>query len=124
MEKPSNAEKGNTMRIAIPLTAGRLALHFGHCEQFAVVDVDAQSKSIKGQELLSPPGHEPGVLPQWLAGIQVTLVIAGGMGQRAQQLFVQNGIEVVCGAPAGSPEEIATQYLRGQLALGENICDH
>ena len=112
------------MRIAIPLTAGRLSAHFGHCEQFAVVDVDDQSRSIKGQELLSPPAHQPGVLPQWLGGIQVTMVIAGGMGQRAQQLFAQHGIEVVCGGPDAGPEEIATQYLQGQLALGENICDH
>ena len=112
------------MRIAIPWTAGRLSAHVGHCEQFAVVDVDDQSRSIKGQELLSPPAHQPGVLPQWLGGIQVTMVIAGGMGQRAQQLFAQHGIEVVCGAPDAGPEEIVTRYLQGQLALGENICDH
>jgi predicted Fe-Mo cluster-binding NifX family protein len=28
------------MRIAIPMAGGTLCPHFGHCEQFAIVDVD------------------------------------------------------------------------------------
>lgn len=112
------------MRIAIPLAAGRLSTHFGHCEQFAIVDVDPESKAIAGQKLLAPPAHEPGVLPKWLSGMCVNLVIAGGMGHRAQQLFNQNGIEVLCGAPAAEPNELVVQYLDGRLVLGDNTCDH
>lgn len=123
-EKPSSEEEGDTMRVAIPLTAGRLTAHFGHCEQFAIVDVDRETMQIQGTELLTPPAHQPGVLPQWLSGIQVNLVIAGGMGQRAQQLFAQNGIEVLCGATEAEPEQLVKRYLEGELALGENICDH
>ena len=115
---------GETMRVAIPMNDGKLCMHFGHCEQFAVVDVDAESKEIKGQELLTPPAHEPGVLPRWLTGMQVTLVIAGGMGQRAQQLFTESGIEVICGAPSETPERLVTDYLTGNLAVGRNVCDH
>ena len=77
------------MKIAIPVTNGRLSSHFGHCEQFAVVDVDDVGKSITNSELLTPPVHEPGVLPKWLSEMSVNLVIAGGMGQRALQLFAQ-----------------------------------
>ena len=112
------------MRIAIPLTEGRLSQHFGHCQQFAVVDVDSDNKSISNKELFVPPVHEPGVLPKWLSGIQVNLVIAGGMGQRAQQLFEQSGVSVLVGAPSESPEEIVEAYLSGTLVAGENICDH
>ncbi len=114
----------NEMRIAIPLTDGKLSQHFGHCEQFAIVDVDNDSKSIKSQELVSPPPHEPGSLPRWLAGLHVTLIIAGGMGQRAQQLFAQNQIDVAIGAPADSPGELVSAYIEGALQCGENICDH
>jgi ATP-binding protein involved in chromosome partitioning len=46
------------------------------------------------------------------------------MGQRAQQLFAQNGITVVMGAPAEPPEHLATAYLNGTLETGDNICDH
>jgi len=109
------------MRIAIPLTAGKLSQHFGHCEQFAIIDVDSDSKNIKSQELVEPPGHEPGVLPRWLAGLHVDLIIAGGMGQRAQQLFAENNIDVVVGAPDNEPQELISQYLTGRLQCGQNI---
>jgi ATP-binding protein involved in chromosome partitioning len=112
------------MRIAIPLAAGRLTAHFGHCEQFAIVDVDRESRQIKEQQFLTPPAHEPGVLPAWLSGLNVNVVIAGGMGQRAQQLFTQNDIEVLCGAPAATPEQLVSDYLEGRLILGSNACDH
>jgi len=114
----------NKMRIAIPLTEGKLSQHFGHCEQFAIIDVDSDSKSIKNQELLSPPPHEPGVLPKWLGGMGVNVIIAGGMGQHAQQLFAQNQIEVVVGAPADSPENLVSAYLNKTLQTGANLCDH
>jgi predicted Fe-Mo cluster-binding NifX family protein len=112
------------MRIAIPVTDGKLSAHFGHCEQFAIIDVDSDSKNIKSQELVLPPAHEPGVLPRWLSGLHVELVITGGMGQRAQQLFNQNQIEVVVGAPVDTPENLVLAYLNKTLQGGENICDH
>ena len=112
------------MKIAIPLADGRLCMHFGHCEQFALVAVDAQSKEILGTDALTPPAHEPGVLPRWLHEQGADVILAGGMGQRAQQLFAQNGITVVVGVPSGTVEEVTTAYLNGTLQAGENICDH
>jgi ATP-binding protein involved in chromosome partitioning len=112
------------MRIAIPLTEGKLSQHFGHCEQFAIIDVDSDSKNIKSQELVLPPAHEPGVFPQWLSGLCVNLIIAGGIGQRAQQLFKQNDIDVIVGASDNTPQELVLQYLTGKLRCGENVCDH
>ena len=117
--------KGNqTMKIAIPTADGQLCMHFGHCEQFAFVTVDAENKTVTDTELLTPPPHEPGVLPKWVAENGGNLVIAGGMGQRAQQLFNQNGVEVLVGAPTDSPENLATAYLDGSLQTGQNVCDH
>lgn len=112
------------MRIAIPLTDGKLSSHFGHCQQFTIIDVDDQTKQITTQEMLNPPAHEPGVLPRWLGGMNVQVIIAGGMGQRAQQLFAQNQIQVLCGAPQAEPEELVHLYLNKTLELGQNICDH
>lgn len=112
------------MRIAIPVTDGKLSAHFGHCEQFAIIDADTDTRDIKSQELVKPPAHEPGALPRWLSGLHVELIIAGGMGRRAQQLFEQSGIDVVVGAANDSPQELTKQYLAGQLQTGQNICDH
>jgi len=71
-----------------------------------------------------PPPHEPGLLPPWLGQRNVNVIIAGGMGQRALTLFAQNGIQVVTGATAGSPEELVMAYLNGTLQTGANVCDH
>ena len=112
------------MRIAIPLAQEKLSLHFGHCEKFAVIDTDDNSTKIANREDITPPAHEPGVLPKWLGGMGVNVIIAGGMGQRAQQLFAQNDIKVVTGASAQSPEELVSAFLEDTLETGDNICDH
>jgi len=113
-----------TMKIAIPVADGRLCMHFGHCEQFALVEVDETGKTVIATHYLTPPPHEPGVLPRWLHEQGANVIVAGGMGQRAQGLFAQNGIKVVVGAQGGTPEEIATSYLRNTLEVGQNVCDH
>jgi len=112
------------MRIAIPTSNGRLATHFGHSGSFEVFDVDLERKEILRSETLAAPAHQPGLLPRWLAERGVTLVIAGGMGRRAQDLFAAAGIEVVTGAPAKSPRDLVEDYLRGHLVTGDNPCDH
>jgi len=110
--------------IAIPVADGRLCMHFGHCEQFALLDVDTRQKKILNSRRIDPPPHEPGLLPRWLHEQGVSLVIAGGMGGRARGIFAQQGIEVLVGAPAESPDTLARSYLDGSLQPGENACDH
>jgi len=112
------------MRIAIPLVQEKLSLHFGHCDQFAIIDVNEETKEIAERKDLTPPAHEPGVLPRWLHENNVSVIIAGGMGQRAQQLFGQNDIKVVIGASSSTPEELVSAYLNDTLEIGDNICDH
>jgi predicted Fe-Mo cluster-binding NifX family protein len=112
------------MKIAIPLAGGRLTAHFGHCEQVALLEVDEEGKKILDHSTHTPPPHEPGVLPRWLHEQGADLIIAGGMGQRAQQLFAQNGIKVIVGADTAAPEELASAYMEGTLQTGVNLCDH
>lgn len=112
------------MRIAIPLARGKLAQHFGHCEEFALLEISEQSREIISSSRVESPEHEPGLLPSWLAGHAVDMIIAGGMGMRAKQLFQQNNIQVVVGASADTPENIVQAYLDGILVTGDNLCDH
>ena len=112
------------MKVAIPLTGGSLSAHFGHCEEFAVLEVDEQSKKITGKSLHKAPPHEPGALPAWLVTLGVEMIITGGMGQRAQQLFSRDNVAVVVGAPVAPPEQVVSAYLAGTLQAGQNICDH
>ena len=112
------------MKIAIPTANDLLAMHFGHCETFTILSADTENNTINAQESATAPPHEPGVLPRWLAEKGVDLVIAGGMGNRAQELFRAQGIEVIIGAPAQKPVELVQTYLRGELKPGTNLCDH
>ena len=110
------------MKIAIPTVNGQLCAHFGHCQQFILFDVE--NGKIKSIEAATPPPHAPGVLPNWLREQGADVIVAGGMGRRAQTLFKENGISVVVGAPMLEPEVLIKQYLSGELELGSNICDH
>jgi len=112
------------MKIAIPVANGKLCMHFGHCETFEIITVDPEKKTIVATESKTPPPHEPGVLPKWLGEQQVNVILAGGMGRRAQELFAAQGIQVVVGAPVESPEELVKSYLADALPCGENVCDH
>ena len=109
-------------KIAIPLENGILCSHFGHCEQFVIIN--AEDHSISKEELLTPPPHEPGLLPAWLAEKGVTDVIAGGMGQRAINLFNQQKINVYVGAQPKAYLEVVKDLLSDNLSSGANLCDH
>ena len=112
------------MKYAIPISGGVISQHFGHCEQFALIDVDEEKRVITKKEAVSSPGHEPGLLPLWLAEQGASVIIASGMGSRAQNLFQQNHIKVVINAMESNPEKAVVSYLNGVLTTGDNVCDH
>jgi ATP-binding protein involved in chromosome partitioning len=108
--------------LVVPVSEGKLSSHFGHCKQFAFIEI--QNGKIAKTEMLIPPPHEPGVLPQWLSEQGADIVISAGMGEKAQQLLEKNGIEVIIGAPMDTPESLTNQYISGALVTGANVCDH
>jgi len=108
--------------IAIPTVSGELSTHFGHCENFAIVEID--DNQIMKVEYLTPPRHEPGVYPNFLAENGVKVIIVGGIGQKAQNLFAQHDIEVYIGVNSGSPEKLVEDYMNNLLQTGQNLCDH
>jgi len=112
------------MRYAVPVSGGVVSAHFGHCEHFALIDVNEKSQEIIKKELVPSPGHQPGLLPEWLAEQGVSVVAAAGMGSRAQSLFQQNHIQVIIGAMESDPEKAVISYLNNALATEDNICDH
>ncbi len=127
---PGTADQraGEGPRIAVPVTGGKLSAHFGHCEEFVIFSTKETSGGTTGKaevmEVLESPPHQPGLLPAWLHERGVNMVIAGGMGSRAQELFSQAGIEVMVGAASTDPKEIVQSYLDGTLLAGQNVCDH
>ena len=108
--------------IAVPLEQGVLCEHFGHCEQFAIVQVE--NNTIADVRILTPPEHVPGLYPRWVAGFGVTDVIAGGMGQKAIDLFHQQNINAFVGAPKLGAEELVMAFIDDELELSANYCNH
>jgi predicted Fe-Mo cluster-binding NifX family protein len=108
--------------IAVPSSNGLLDEHFGHCRQFELFSVE--EKKVISESTIDAPPHEPGLLPKFLADKGVTEVIAGGMGNRAVQLFNQHQVNVFVGAPKQTPKEIVDGFLNGSLEFSANYCDH
>ncbi len=109
-------------KFAIPTVDGKSCAHFGHCQSFAVVEVDGADLGI--MNFMDPPAHQPGTYPRFLADQGVSIVIAGGMGQMAQNLFQQNNIEVHMGVGVEEPHFLVEQFLRNELQTGDNLCNH
>lgn len=110
-------------KIAVPVDEkGILDSHFGHCKFFALLET--KDKSIVSEELVTPPPHEPGILPKWLADKAVTDVLAGGMGHKAIQIFNYNNVNVFVGAPKLSANELTKGFLEQSIKFSANYCDH
>ncbi len=107
--------------FAIPTENKKLCAHFGHCESFALVEVE--NDIIVKESYLDPPVHQPGTYPVFLAEQGVSTIIAGGMGVMAQNLFKDNNIEVYMGIGAEDPAALVKKYLQRELENGENLCD-
>lgn len=112
------------MKIAMPLANNTLCMHFGHCEVFRFFEIEENSKSITSNQDITPPPHEPGLLPKWVNEQGATVVLAGGMGQRAKTLFTDQDIQVITGVIEVNPEKAVADYLNSRLKTGANTCDH
>ncbi len=108
--------------FAVPTIGEKLCAHFGHCEKFALIETKDQE--VMNVEYITPPVHQPGTYPRFLAAKGVSAIIAGGMGEKAQDIFAQHRIEVFMGVGSEDPETLVAQYFNDQLETGENLCDH
>lgn len=84
-------------------------------------DAKAGPLQIVKTESIPSPGHKPGFLPNFLNDMGVTVVIAGGMGSGAVEIFTEKGIEIITGAK-GSAEAAAKSYLQGTLKSTGAVC--
>ena len=114
----------HTIRIAIPVANGRLHGHFGGCREFALVEADAESRTVLATQTVPAPPHQPGLFPRWLHEQGVTAVIVGGIGRRALDIFARQGITVRAGLPEASVAALVAAFLGGQLTDAPDGCEH
>ena len=121
-ESKMNIEAKKIKKISFP-TSDKVTVdgHFGHTREFVIYTV--KENVIEEVIYITPPAHQPGVLPQFLAENGVDVIITGGMGQMAIDLFQRHGIDVVLGA-VGSIDVNLNEYLGGFLTSQNNVCQH
>ncbi len=107
------------MKIAVASMGTIVAGHFGHCENFNLYDTE-NNQIVKEESVLNP-GHRPGFLPNFLADRGVEVIIAGGMGGGAVEIFNERNVEVIVGAQ-GEAKTAVLAYLKGDLKTTGAVC--
>ena len=74
------------------------------------------------EESIANPGHKPGFLPNFLNDMGVKVVISGGMGGGAIEIFNEKNIEVITGA-TGEAKAAVEAYVAGNLKSTGSVCN-
>lgn len=115
------ADQAAKILLAVATNGDMVAQHFGHCPIYTLVSL--QNGAEVGRQVVKNPGHTPGFLPGFLAEKGVNCVVAGGIGQRAIDLFHEQGVDTIVGV-SGPIDEVVALYASGHLQTGQNVCDH
>ena len=107
------------MKIAVAAMGKTVAGHFGHCENF--IFFETENGRVTAENSVPNPGHKPGFLPNFLADRGAQVIIAGGMGGGAAEIFNERGVEVIIGAQ-GDAGAAVEAYLEGRLKSTGSIC--
>ena len=107
------------MKIIVACENTNVSEHFGHCNQYLVADIE--DNKISNYEYVPAPEHVPGKLPLFIAGLNADVVITGGIGQKAVDIFKANNIKVVVGKAKGGLEAIK-KYLNDELVTSDEYC--
>jgi len=107
------------MKIIIASDNGMVTSHFGHCQDFIVYEVE--NNRIMNKKVVVNPGHKKGYLPVFLSDLGANIVISGGMGGAAIQIFNDKDIDVVTGV-FGKADEVIDEFLAGKIKSTGSIC--
>ncbi|KPU43484.1 antiporter inner membrane protein [Oxobacter pfennigii] len=112
-------EEKKMIKIAVASENEMVTEHFGHCVNFNIFEA-ADDKVVRSESIPNP-GHKPGFLPNFLNDMGVNVIISGGMGSGAIDIFNEKGIEVIVGA-SGNAKAAAEAYLKGTLKSTGSVC--
>ena len=102
---------------------GEVSAHFGRCPFFLLAEVNGTTATVS--EVVPNPyrgGHQPGAVPRFVRDMGAEVIIAGGMGPGAIEMFHGFGIDVATGA-TGAVTTVLGSYLRGEHR-GVEPCAH
>ncbi|MBN2343737.1 MAG: NifB/NifX family molybdenum-iron cluster-binding protein [Deltaproteobacteria bacterium] len=115
-------------RIAVAVESGtgldaQVSQHFGRCPSFVLINT--KDGVIDTHTTVENPhfhNHQPGMVPEFIRSQNANVILAGGMGPKAVNMFSQMGIEVATGA-IGRLQAVVEAYLEGKIK-GIVPCSH
>lgn len=116
------------MRVAISCEGnglnGKVAEHFGRCPEFIIAEVKG-AKIVSSKRVENPyyNNHVPGAVPKFISELKADVLITGGIGPAAVEMFKTMKIKVVYGVN-GSVKKILGDYLGKKIMVNENACHH
>lgn len=107
------------MKIALPVSGGRLCLDITRCERFYIYDLNQGSLEVLRVAAYNHLPADPCLLPELLSQNGVEVILVGEMDLTARDLFSQKGIKVEVGVTPsdGPPESIVSDYLSDFLKI-------
>ncbi len=109
------------MKLAISSENNQVAQHFGRCKEYTIVEV--KNSEVKDKKVIPNPGHAPGAIPKFLNNKGCDLIIAGGMGRRAQGFFNDFGMDWIIGVQ-GDVDKVIQDFINDELEVGDSTCTH
>jgi len=116
-KQKSNEAKG-LKKLAISTDDEEVAVHFGRCKQFTIVEI--HDGKVAKKEVIDNPGHTPGQLPKFLSDIGVNYLIAGSAGPLAQDYLKEYDIKMILGVE-GKVDKVIKEFIEDSLELGDSI---
>lgn len=102
---------------------GQVSMHFGRCPYYVLAEVhEGTVVGSKIEKNIHFGNHQPGQMPVFIRDLGANVILAGGMGPRAVDMFHRFGIEVATGA-VGNVKNVLSAYLRGEIK-GIVPCNH
>jgi predicted Fe-Mo cluster-binding NifX family protein len=109
-------------KLAFPTDGGKLSQHFGHSREFYFFEIE-NNKIVK-KYTIEPPAHAEGTIPRWLAAEKVTDLLVGGIGPKAVEILSAAGINVFVSVEVDIADNLALDFISGDLKFGQNYCSH
>lgn len=109
-------KKHGPLKIAVPTVDGHVDDHFGHCDHYTIFEIGEDKKIAAQTEV--PAGEGCGCksnIASVLAGLGVSVMLAGNMGEGAKNVLEAQGIHVVRGC-TGDVKILVQAYLAGMVS--------
>jgi Mrp family chromosome partitioning ATPase/predicted Fe-Mo cluster-binding NifX family protein len=125
----TQSKEGGTKRLVAVAANGsegleaEVSAHFGRCPFYVVAEIEGgEIKKVRAEKNPHFESHSPGQVPKFVKELDADVILTGGMGRKAQQLFEKLGVEIGCGA-SGTVRDAIKAFLAGELS-SQAGCSH